>query len=796
MQNNRAPGKDTDRDPMTKRRTPAPRRRARKKKPTQKRHGRSLFKILLIYAVLASLIVGGLWVVYLDFVVRDKFDGKKWSLPARVYARPLELYEGAAVTPNLLELELTALGYRAVESVSRPGYFSRHRAGGYTRYRIYSRGFEFWDGRDKALLFDVVLGPSGVASLTAQDEHIPLVRLEPEQIGGIYPTQAEDRLLVQLSDLPPLLGEALLAVEDKDFLDHYGVSPTAIARAAWVNLRSGQVVQGGSTLTQQLVKNFYLTHERSLTRKAQEAIMSVLLEVHYSKSEILETYINEVYLGQSGARAIHGFALASQYYFRQPVSELNAQQVALLVGLVKGASFYNPWRNPERATKRRNLVLSVMHREGLINDAELKQAQAAPLGVVKPGQNSQSTYPAFVELVKRQLARDYKEEDLRSDGLRIFTTLSPMVQRQAEEAVAKRLDNLESAYKVDGLQASMVVTSVGAGEVLAMVGDRNPRYAGFNRALDAQRPVGSLMKPFVYLAALEQPAAYNLGSPIADEPVTVTSDDGKLWEPQNYSRQSHGQVPLIEALAHSYNQATARLGMQLGLRQVAHTLERAGFDGYIPPVPAMTLGAIDMSPYEVAGIYHTLAAEGTYTPLRAIRDVLTATGEPLKRYPLQIEQRFSGAGVFELQYALQAALREGTGRQVYHRFPADLPLAGKTGTTNDQRDSWFAGFSGEHLAIAWVGRDNNAETPLTGSGGALKVWADLMSELPTRGVNTEAPEGVTFDWIDRASGKLSAEGCEGAMWLPLHSDYLPSDAVSCRLDNTGGTRSWWQRFWN
>ncbi|MDO3381969.1 penicillin-binding protein 1B [Gilvimarinus algae] len=781
---------------MTKRRTPAPRRRSRKKAPARKTHARSLAKILFLYGLLAAVIAAGLWVVYLDVIVRAKFDGKKWALPARVYARPLELYEGLSLTPNLLERELDALSYRPVASVTRPGFFSRHTAGGYTRYRIYSRGFEFWDGRDKALLFDVVLGPTGVVSLTSDDKPLPLVRLEPEQIGGIYPTQKEDRLLVQLKDLPPLLGETLLAVEDKQFLDHYGVSPTAIARAAWVNLRSGDVVQGGSTLTQQLVKNFYLTHERSLTRKAQEAVMSILLELHFSKSEILETYINEVFLGQSGVRAIHGFALASQYYFRQPVSELNTQQVALLVGLVKGASYYNPWRNPERATKRRNLVLSVMHRDGLIDSAELKRAQAAPLGVVEPGQNAQTTYPAFVDLVKRQLARDYREEDLRSEGLRIFTTLSPMVQRQAEEAVATRLSELEAGYKTENLQAAMVVTSVGAGEVLALVGDRNPRYAGFNRALDAKRPVGSLMKPLVFLTALEQPANYHLGTQVSDEPVTVQSDDGKLWQPQNYSRQSHGQVPLLEALVQSYNQATARLGMQLGLRQVAHTLERAGFDGYIPPVPAMTLGAIDMSPMAVAGVYHTLAAEGTYTPLRAIRDVLTATGEPLKRYPLQIEQRFSAEGVFALQYAMQAVLREGTGRQVYHRFPADLPLAGKTGTTNDQRDSWFAGFSGEHLAVSWVGRDDNAETPLTGSGGALKVWADLMTQLPTRGVNITPPESTVFDWVDRHTGLLSAEGCEGAIWVPLHSDYLPAESVPCRLERRERQGSWWQRFWN
>ncbi|MDO3386079.1 penicillin-binding protein 1B [Gilvimarinus sp. SDUM040013] len=795
MQNNRALIKAGILTPMTKRRT-RPTKRSRNKNTSRSKHSRSLFKLLILYSFCIAFVAVGLWVLYLDHVVRDKFDGKKWALPARVYARPLELYEGLPITPNLLERELNALGYRWVDAVSKPGQSSRHGAGEYTRYQVYTRGFDFWDGRDRPQKFEVVLGPVGVARLLSDGSALPLARLEPEQIGGIYPTQKEDRLLVQLKDLPPLLGETLLAVEDKNFLRHWGVSPTAIARAAWVNFRSGQVVQGGSTLTQQLVKNFYLSHERSLARKAQEAAMSVLLELHYSKAEILETYINEVFLGQSGARAIHGFGLAAQHYFQVPVSELDTPKVALLVGLVKGASYYNPWRNPERAKKRRNLVLGVMHREGLISSAELNRAQAAPLGVVKSGSRSQTTYPAFVDLVKRQLARDYKTEDLQSEGLRIFTTLSPMVQRQAEDAVAKRLANLEQAYNTENLQAAMVVTSVGAGEVLAVVGDKNPRYAGFNRALDAHRQIGSLMKPLVYLSALEQPARYHLGTLISDDPVTVTSDDGQLWQPQNYSRQSHGEVPLLEALVRSYNQATARLGMQLGLQQVAYSLERAGFSGHIPAVPAMTLGAVDMSPIEVAGIYHTLAAEGTYTPLRAIRDVLTATGEPLKRYPLTIEQRFSEAAAFQIQYALQAVLREGTGRAVYHRFPADLPLAGKTGTTNDQRDSWFAGFSGQHLAVSWVGRDDNSPMPLTGSGGALKVWADLMSQLPTRGVNLTPPESVSFDWIDARTGLLSAEGCEGALWLPMVTRYTPSAAEPCRLQQKQQERSWWHRFWN
>jgi len=370
-----------------------------------------------------------------------------------------------------------------------------------------------------------------------------------------------------------------------------------------------------------------------------------------------------------------------------------------------------------------------------------------------------------------------------------------MVQRQAEEALNKRLKQLEKQHKVTDLQGSMVVTSVGGGEVLALIGDKNPRFEGFNRALDAHRPIGSLVKPFVYLTALEQPENYSLATLVSDEPVKIQGRYDELWEPTNANKISHGTVPLYRALSQSYNQATARLGMLLGLEKVAATLEQAGYQGRIPAVPSILLGSIDMSAFDVAGIYHTLAADGVYTPLRAIREVLTADGQPLRRYPLQLEQRFSPASTFELQYAMQLVLREGTGRSVYNQFPASLPLAGKTGTTNDRRDSWFAGFSGEHLAVVWLGRDDNSATPLTGSGGALQVWADLMSQLPTRGVNMQTPEGVSFDWVDAETGLLSAEHCDGAVWLPLHDDHRPLESADCRL-NGKDNRSWWQRLIN
>ncbi|RZA04572.1 MAG: penicillin-binding protein 1B [Moraxellaceae bacterium] len=747
--------------------------------------------------VLAGAIVLGIWSLYLDKIVREKFEGKKWSLPSRVYSRPLELYEGLPLTPVLFEKELEALGYRSSSTVTSSGQMSRRAASSNeVTYDILTRGFNFWDKREDPQRFTVRIDSGKIASL--MDEKgiaLPLVRMEPEEIGGIYPNNIEDRVLVKLDQLPPLLGETLLAVEDKHFLEHHGVSPEAILRAMWVNAREGEVVQGGSTLTQQLVKNFYLTSKQSLTRKIPEAIMSVLLELHYSKSEILEAYVNEVYLGRSGSREIHGFGLASQHYFRQPLHELNAQEVALLVGLVKGASFYNPWRNPERAKERRNLVLSVMHTEGLIDDKQFKVAQASPLGLAAETDVSLINYPAFVDLVKRQLKQDYQEDDLRKEGLRIFTTIAPMVQRLAEKSVATKIAQLEKQYKLKDIQVGMVVTSVGSGEILALIGDKNPRFPGLNRALDAHRQIGSLMKPFVYLTALQQPQTYNLGTLISDDPVSIKGGDGKLWEPKNADNLSHGNMPLYRALANSENQATVRLGMQLTVKAVAKTVRAAGYDGELQEVPSMLIGAVDMSPIEVTNMYHTLAAEGVHTPLHAIREVLNAEGKPLKRYPLELDQRFPGPSVFELQHALQAVLREGTGRSVYNSFPASLPLAGKTGTTNDQRDSWFAGFSGEHLAVVWVGKDDNSKTPLSGASGALQVWADLMRQLPTQGVNQQPPEGVSYDWIDAATGLLSAEHCEGAMWLPLHNEYKPKESSDCKIKE-GSEEHWWQKIFN
>lgn len=716
--------------------------------------------------------------VYLDYVVRSKFEGKKWTLPARVYARPLELYAGLPLKREALVRELRALGYQFGAAAHKPGQAAL--AG--EEVSAHSRGFTFWDKREPAQQFTASFSDGIVAELSdGRGEPLPIVRLEPQEIGGIYPAHMEDRLLVRLQDIPPLLGETLIAVEDRDFRHHHGVSPRAIARASLANLRAGRVVQGGSTLTQQLVKNFYLDQQRNFTRKFVEALMALSLDAHYGKAEILETYLNEVYLGQNGARGIHGFALGAQHYFRQPLGELSVHQIALLVGLVKGASYYNPWRHPRRATERRNLVLSVMQETGLISEAERRRASEHDLDVVADSTLDLYSYPAFIELVKRQLQRDYQPEDLRSEGLRIFTSLSPTVQSIAEQSVAKRLASLEESYGLesDTLQAALVVEAVGSGEVLAVVGDRSGKYAGFNRALDAKRAIGSLVKPAVYLTALNRPEQYTLISKVDDSPVSINGEGGRVWEPRNFSREAHGEVPLYEALIKSYNQATARLGTELGLDEVISTLRMLGMQDTIPALPSLLLGAIDLSPLEVSNLYQTIASEGVYIQQRAILSVLDARGQPLSRYPLHTENRFDADVMHLVQYALQATMREGTGRSAYQSIDDSWQVAGKTGTSNQQRDSWFAGYSGDHLGVVWVGRDDNAPTPLTGATGALRIWTELFGQLSSRSLSPVKPAGVDYHWVNPAEGTRGGANCVGSELIPFLRGSEPREKGPC-----------------
>lgn len=766
--------------------------KARSSRPRSKRRSGSSRPWLgwaIKLSIVALVILAGV-AVYLDAVVQEKFSGKRWTIPATVYARPLELFVGQKLVKEDFLTELDALGYRREQAVSGPGSMSVAA----NAVEMHTRGFRFYEGVEESQRIRVRFSGDFVAGLTrANGDELPVARLEPVTIGGLYPAHNEDRILIKLDQAPPYLIETLVAVEDREFFDHFGVSPKSIARAVWVNLTAGEVRQGGSTLTQQLVKNFYLTNERSLSRKATEAMMAVLLELHYDKDEILEAYLNEVFLGQDGRRAIHGFGLASQYFFGRPLAELKVQHVALLVGMVKGPTYYNPRRHPERALERRNLILDLLAEQQVLTPEEAAAARKMPLGVTQRGSLADSSYPAFLDLVKRQLREDYREEDLTEEGLRVFTSFDPILQRKAEKAMSETLKRLGKA--AEGVEGAMLVTNPETGELQAMLGSRQPGFAGFNRALDASRPIGSLIKPAIYLAALEKPSQYTLTSHLEDEPFSVKGADGQVWKPQNYGRTAHGTVYLYQALANSYNLSTARLGLDLGVPHVLRTLERLGVSPQWPAYPSMLLGAGGLRPIEVAGMYQTLANGGFNTPLRGIRSVVAADGEPLSRYPFKIEQRFDAGAIYLTQYAMQRAMLEGTGRSAYNYVPKSVALAGKTGTTNDSRDSWFAGFSQDLLAVVWLGRDDNGKTSLTGATGALQVWGDFMRRADPLPLQASPPENIEMAWVDAQTGLGTLENCPDAVQLPYIRGSEPAPGPGCGIQAPAESVMDWVRGW-
>ena len=759
------------------------RRSSRKRRRSKKRSSIPWTKL-----VISLLVIVVAYVAFLDLQLYRKFEGNRWSLPARVYARPLELYTGLQLTPAQFAAELKALGYRFVSRPRRPGEVSRNAS----RFQLISRPFDFWDGREASQPLRVTFSETHLSKLQndRNGQALALARLDPLEIGSIHTALQEDRILLRLDEVPDILVQALIAVEDRGFYQHAGISPRSVARAFWVNVKSGRVVQGGSTLTQQLVKNFFLSNRRSLWRKVNEAIMALLLERRYEKDEILQAYLNEVYLAQDGQRAIHGFGLGSRFLFQRPVSELNTAQVALLVGMVKGPSYYDPRRHPERARERRNLVLQVMHEQGIIDRAEYQKVRNAGLGLVQAAAGTSKTFPAFVDLVRRQLRRDYDEDDLVSEGLRIFTTLDPQAQWALQRSLDGRIRPRLKQHP--DLQGAGIVTHSANGEVLALAGGRQAGYAGFNRALDARRQVGSLIKPAVYLTALEQAGRYNLATLIDDEPLEY-EQAGNLWSPNNYDRQFHGRVMLYQALANSYNVATARLGLELGVGRVVATLRRLGLEQDLNPYPSLFLGATDMSPLQVTQLYLNFASGGFRVPLRSIREVLDASGQPLQRYDLSVERVIDPAPAFLLNHALQMVISEGTGRSLARRFSPALGLAGKTGTTNDLRDSWFAGYDGEKVGVVWVGSDETQPMGLTGASGAMQVWADLFARAGVAPQQMLKPETITWHGIDRDTAGLADKGCDDKVQLPfIESGALPDPAPCARGQAPGWLPDWLQ----
>lgn len=774
---------------MAKRKT---KRKAKKTRVRKVGLLRRLFRWSMLFLGVA-IGLGVPWVVWLDIQVRSEFDGRKWDLPSRVYARPLSLYEGKPLSKRSLLAELKAAGYRQASIAGSPGNFSVNG----NRLDINRRAFTFDDGAEPAVRFELRLGNNKVVSL-AGDPGVSeqgLVRLDPSEIASIYPMHDEDRTLIALQDAPELLVTGLQAVEDRQFKHHHGVAPRGIARAIVANIKAGRAVQGGSTLTQQLVKNYFLSSDRTLIRKINEAIMAVLLEWHYGKAEILEAYVNEVFLGQQGKHAIHGFGRASEFYFDKPVEDLQEHHIALLIGMVRGASLYNPRRNPERALQRRNQVLKIFGSTGLMTDKEVQAAITRPLDVTEKPRSGGSRYPAFVDLVRRQLKRDYRSSDLSSEGLRIFTTLAPSEQEYAQQAVSSGLDDLHQRGLPADLQGALVLVDVASGEIRALVGDRVSGRNYFNRALDARRQIGSVIKPLVYLLALEHVDDYNLITPITDEPVTLRQADGSVWSPQNYDHKSHGKIPLMDALVHSYNQATVSVGLEIGVANLIRKIKQLGINAEIPALPASLLGAVELTPIEVTQMYQSLAAGGYSVPLRSVTAVQTAQGALLNRYPLRLMPLEHREAVAVLNFALTRVVAQGTAKNLNGLLGHNVLIAGKTGTTNERRDSWFVGYNRDRVGVTWVGRDDNKPASVTGSNAAMRVWAGLFKQLPASSVDLRMPDGANFVWVDQQNNALTDPSCPGASQVPFIEGTEPVSTTAC-LDTLGGQnrKSLWRKW--
>jgi penicillin-binding protein 1B len=699
------------------------------------------FFVVFLCIILVVLFFAAPQVVRLKSEIKEKFDGNRWSLPALLYARPLELYPGLILSEEVLEDELQLSGYRKEVSAEHAGGYSRTGS----TFQIVSRDFIFPSGLEKSAAITVHIKNDSVSQLaeTGSGNPIAYVRLDPARIGSFHPLVHEDRVVLKPAEIPKLLRETLIAVEDKTFFSHYGISPGGIGRALIANIAAGKTVQGGSTITQQLVKNLYLNRERSLSRKIQEAVMAILLDYYYSKDAILTAYINEVYMGQDGARAIHGFGLASQFFFRRNLQDLSIGQIATLTGMVKGPTYYDPVRNPDNARTRRDVILNVMMEENVIDEKSALNAKTQPLSDVMLQKNGFNRFPAFVELVRRQLRIEYRDEDLKKNGLKILTTLDPQVQWQVERQLLDTVLGVEESSGTEKIEGAAVVTGRENGEVLAIAGSTKPLVSGFNRALDAQRPIGSLIKPAVYLAALEK--GYTLASPLMDTKISL-ANAGEHWQPENYDKRAHGRVALFTALSKSYNLATVRLGMEIGLPQVIATLHNLGYPKTVEPYPSLLLGAITMSPLEVTQFYQTIASGGFYLPLRSIRAVLDSNEDLLARYGLEVEQHFQPDLMFLLTHGLQRVMAEGTGNR--YKPTASMSYAGKTGTSDNLRDSWFAGFSGDRLGVVWLGRDDNTRVGLTGASGALIAWGRIMESIRATPLDQIEPGGIKWNRID------------------------------------------------
>ncbi|WP_294829464.1 bifunctional glycosyl transferase/transpeptidase [uncultured Gilliamella sp.] len=739
-----------------------------KKRSLWRRFLSLLFKLFLVFVAVAVI-----YGIYLDQQIKERIDGNVWELPAAVYGQIIDLEPDSEYSLSDVVTMLNGAQYRQQDTkATRPGEFIVSN----DAIEIYRRPFTFPDGEEKAFRVKITFYDNRIDRITNLDtgRDFGLLKIDPKLITMMHSPNGEQRLFVPLKSFPDSLIKTLVATEDKRFYDHHGVSLYSIGRAIYVNLTTGRT-EGGSTLTQQTVKNLFLTNERSLSRKIREAYMAIILDARYSKERILELYLNEVYFGQAGSEEIHGFPLASLYYFGRPVNELTLDQQAVLVGMVKGASLYNPWTQPKQVLDRRNVVLKLTEQQGIIDDELYNLLSQRPLSVLPKG-GVISPQPAFMQVVRSELRKQLGDKADHLSGMKIFTTFDPVAQAAAEQSVTNQIEKLRKSTNKD-LQTAMVIVSRETGEIRAIIGSAEPRYPGYNRAWLTRRAIGSLAKPSTYLTALGQPDRFQLNTWLDDSPLSIKLDNGSYWQPKNYDRKFRDRVMLVDALALSLNVPTVNLGMALGLDATKNTLQALGVPGdRITNLPSRLLGALELTPLETAQMFQTIANNGQRSPLTILRYVLTDKGELVyQNYPQQI-QAVSKQSAYLTTYAMQQVVESGTSRSLKGKYGA-FKLAAKTGTSNDSRDSWFTGIDGKNVAVIWIGLDDHSPMKLTGATGALKIYSEYLQNNPPKRLLLPTPQNIRMMSIDD-NGQWQCDSNSGRRMLPVWTDNPQSLCVN------------------
>ena len=732
---------------------------------------RGWFRKLIWLGVTVGFVAGfasSVVVIRLDRIVRTRFEGQRFLVPSRVYSAPSIIYPGLDIELVDLRGTFVRLGYREAGSDGsvQQGQYSWQKH----RIRVHLRAFEHptRSEPERDVVFRIRDGFIEEILELPTGRTLGAVLIEPEQLGAYYGPDRAQRELVSLEDLPPHLVDAIVSVEDQRFEAHPGIDVRRIGGALLANLRAGGIRQGGSTLTQQLVKNFFLTPERTLKRKAHEAVMALLVELHYDKREILEAYLNEIYLGQRGSTAIHGVGEAALRFFGKRVKNLSLAESALLAALIQSPNGISPYRNPEGARDRRDLVLELMAEQGRIGTAQRNAAIAEPLSLAAiipdPGD---ARY--FLDLLRVQLSDSYDATVLSSQGLKVYSTLESRTQRLAATALREGIEQLERQFPalvtddpIHALQGCIVAVRPQTGEIVALVGGRDYQLSQFDRCTQARRPAGSTFKPFVYIAGLEPRMGgptITLASFLDDSPLEVATSTGP-WQPRNFDREFHGRVSVREAIERSFNVATARLAQEIGIGRVADVARRMGIESKLPLVPSLALGVADVSPLEMARAYATLAGGGVRPQIHSIEDLVDPAGEILERRELHHKRVLDAGTAYLMTSLLQGVAYRGTAAGV-RSTGIKGPIAAKTGTSDEERDLWFVGYTPELVAVVWIGFDEPRSIGFASSRGALPIWRRFIGELTGGQIHGQFPRppSVVVADIDPVTGARALWGC-------------------------------------